>query len=223
MLDKFIRGAIYLIDHSIGVWGWTISNEANNLRESPDGVRLRAFDVVEAYNRIRRGVAADIRMSPGALDPFNAQLGNVADWFSIIYENIDGADFVAMHGYIRGPDSSLVLSKDKFQDAPLQWQSLNYVGCVLDLLEYLPDKYKELPVYVTEFNHLWISTEADGKCGWVTDQRAGEVIAAAYGVALANKFGGLAIYRWMSDDWFVYNNHQVLDTVRKLIEEVYND
>ena len=221
LLDKFIRGAQYLIEHSTGVWGWTIGNEANNPRESPDGVHLRAFDVVEAYNSIRRGVLAGTRMSPGALDPFNAQLGNVADWLDAIYTNIDGAEFVAMHGYIRGPDASLVLSKDKFQDAPLQWQSLNYVGCVLDLAEYLPAQYKDLPIYVTEFNHIWVTSEADGRCGWVTDARAGEVIAAAYGVALANKFGGLAIYRWMSDDWAVFNNDSVLNTVKSLVEETY--
>ena len=221
-LDNFIEGAIYLIENSTGVWGWTLGNEANNPRESPKERMLKPIDVIKVYNTIRRGVAGFIRMSPGALDPFNAQLGDVALWFSMIYSGIDDAEFVAMHGYIRGPDASLVLSKEKFADAPLQWQSLNYIGCVLDLLEYLPVGYESLPVYITEFNHIWKVSEADGKCGWTTDQRAAEVVAAAYGVALANKFAGLAIYRWMSDDWAVYNNTPVLNTVRSLIEEVYN-
>ena len=221
-LDNFVKGATYLIENSSGVWGWSVSNEANNPRESPATKTLTPSDVANVYNAIRRGIAGFVRMAIGGLDPFNAQLGDVAWWLSEIYNNVDDVEFVAVHGYIRGPDSSLVLSKEKFANAPLQWQSLNYVGCVMDLLEYLPVKYKDLPVYVTEFNHIWKTTEAEGKYGWVTDQRAAEVIAAAYGVALANGIAGLAIYRWMSDDWAVYNNNAVLNVVKQLIEETYN-
>ena len=84
----------------------------------------------------------------------------------------------------------------------------------------LPVAYNALPVYVTEFNHIWKTSEAVGDIGWVDDQRAAEVVAAGYGVALAHKISGLAIYRWTGDQWAVEGNLAVLGTVRRLIEEI---
>jgi len=115
----------------------------------------------------------------------------------------------------------LVMSDAKFADAPLTWQYLNYIGCVTELISQgLPVAYQEKPVYDTEFNHLWRTSEAAGDFGWVSDQRAAEVIAAAYGTALAKKLAGIALYRWAGDEWAVENNSIVLETVSKLIEEI---
>ena len=218
--EQFIVSCVETIKNSTGVWGWTVGNEANNPREFPLGFPLTPVIVALTYNRIREQVPG-VRMSPGALDPFHASAGCPSMWLENIYGLIFGAEFVAVHGYIRGPDSSLVLSSAKFTDDPLKWQSLNYVGCVTDLLERgLPEKYSGLPVYVTEFNHIWKTSEAVGDIGWVHDHRAAEVIAAAYGVALAKRIAGLAIYRWTGDPWEVESNLTVLGTVRRLIEEI---
>jgi len=211
----FIDAAIQTIERSTGVWGWTISNEANNPREFPRGASLTAGDVVAAYNAIRARVPAGIRMAPGALDPFNAQAGDPRDWLREIYEGIDGAEFVAFHGYVRGPDPELVGSTAKFADAPLTWQYLNYPGCVTALAEALPAGYRDRPWYMTELNHLWRTVEGDW--GWVDDERAAEVVRRAHIAAEWMGFAGLALYRWAGDAWTIERNGTVLEVVRELL------
>jgi hypothetical protein len=208
---RFVDASIQTINQSRGVWGWEIANEINNPREWPNA-DIIPQDLVTTYNAIRSGVTA--RMSPGALDPFHASRGDPRDWQSVIYDGIDGCEFVAAHGYIRGPEPSLIGSPQRFTDAPLLWQYLNYDRCVTALLEGLPSKYQNLPIYITEFNHLWKTTEGDW--GWVNDQRAYDVILSAYHTAVGVGFSGLALYRWTGDDWRVSDNQHVLDAVREI-------
>lgn len=214
--DLFVDAAVSTINNSRGVWGWTIGNEYNGPREFPLAGPLTPQDVVLTYNLIWEHCDG-ARLSPGALDPFNALAGDPRDWLTQIFDDIDGADFVAAHGYVRGPDPALVGSTAKFTDHPLTWQYLNYPGCITALLSNLPEQYKELPVYVTEFNHLWKTSEAVGDIGWVTDARAAEVIHAAYAAAQYAGFAGLALYRWTGDEWAVKDNSVVLETVKSML------
>jgi len=212
---EFIAAAIATIDQSVGVWGWTVGNEANNPREFPLDGNLTPEIVVRAYSGIRAGVgAAGIRMAPGALDPFNAQAGDPREWLLRIWEGIDGAEFVAAHGYVRGPDPDLVGSPARFQDSPLEWQYLNYPGCIDALLNELPSRYQGLPLYVTEFNHLW-DDGGEGSWGWVDDDRAAEVVRRA--VAAGSHFAGIALYRWAGDEWAVEHNGAVLEAIHGLL------
>ncbi|RLI52508.1 MAG: hypothetical protein DRO87_13095, partial [Candidatus Thorarchaeota archaeon] len=122
--QKFVDAAVATILGSSGVWGWSIGNESNNPREFPLTGSLTPQSVVQTYNYIsnRCGTA---RLSPGALDPFNAQAGDPRDWLVEIFNGIDRVDFIDVHGYIRGPDAALVGSDAKFTDDPLKWQYLN--------------------------------------------------------------------------------------------------
>jgi hypothetical protein len=210
---QFVNAAITTINSSVGVWGWEIGNEYNNPREFPLAGPLTPGAVVQTYNAIRAGCSGK-RLCPGALDPFNAQAGDPRDWLTSIYNYISGAELVTAHGYIRGPDAALVGSTAKFADWPLQWQYLNYPGCITALLDSLPWQFKALPVYVTEFNHLWKTVEGDW--GWVNDQRAADVVRAAYTAAQTCGFKGLALYRWACDEWALYNNQFVLNEVSNI-------
>jgi len=212
----FVDAAVNTINNSRGVWGWTIGNEYNAPREVPLAGPLTPQDVVLTYNYIYERCNG-ARLSPGALDPFNAIAGDPRDWLMGIFGGIHDAAFVAAHGYVRGPDPSLVGSVAKFTDHPLTWQYLNYPGCITALLSYLPEQYAELPVYVTEFNHLWKTSEAVGDIGWVTDARAAEVIHAAYAAAREAGFAGLALYRWTGDEWAVKDNGVVLEAVKTIL------
>ena len=210
---QFVLAAIFTINAST-VWGWEIGNEYNNPREFPRAGALTPAGVAQTYNAIRAGTPGK-RLAPGALDPFNAQAGDPRDWLTGVYGAISGAEFVTAHGYIRGPDANLVGSTAKFADAPLQWQFLNYPGCVTALLANLPTAYKNLPVYITEFNHLWKTIEPDW--GWVTDARAATVVERAFAAASAAGFSGLALYRWAGDEWETYNKGLILDAVKRLV------
>lgn len=216
----FVQAAAQTMIVSRGVWGWEISNEANNPREWPHGGTLLPVQLAEAYNAIRELVWASTarpRMTPGALDPFNAQAGDPRDWLREVWNRISGAEFVAAHGYVRGPNPNLVGSAARFADAPLQWQYLNYPGCITELLKSLPAQWVTLPVYVTEFNHLYKTAEPDW--GWVSDARAAEVVRAAYQAASQAGFAGLALYRWAGDEWRIQGNTAVLNALEALLRE----
>jgi hypothetical protein len=210
----FVHAAVETMRQSRGIWGWTVLNEANNPREFPHGGRLTAWSVIRTYNVIRDLAGEGFRMAPGALDPYHATQGNPRDWLARIYARIHGAEFTAFHGYVRGPDPALVGSEARFTDAPLEWQYLNYPGCVTALRDALPVAYQDRPLYVTEFNHLWKTVEGDW--GWVDDERAAHVIEAAYAAAKRAGIDGLAVYRWAGDDWRVHDNPVVTDAVKRL-------
>jgi hypothetical protein len=215
----FIEAAAETIITSTGVWGWTIGNEYNNPREFPKDGDLTPEIVRDLYNAIRARVfESTVRpmMAPGALDPFNAQAGDPRHWLETVWGGITGAEFVPAHGYVRGPDPDKVDGLDRFQDHPLQWQYLNYSGCVLQLLQYLPLRYKRLPIYVTEFNHIW-RDGGEGEWGWVRDGRAGEIVHRAYWAAREAGIAGLALYRWAGDEWALHDNEVVKAAVRECL------
>lgn len=212
----FIQAATLTINAARGVWAWELFNEMNNPREFPHGADLTPGTVATAYNAIRHALTVR-RLAVGALDPYHATHGDPRAWLQTIYSRITGAEFIAAHGYIRGPDTALVGSDAKFADDPLRWQYLNYPGCVTEPLKALPAPYRSLPVYVTEANHLWRTSEAVGDYGWVTDARAGAVVHEFYAAAALAGFAGLALYRWTGDAWALRTNGAVLEAVRALV------
>jgi len=214
----FVEAAAQTMVSSWGVWGWEIGNEYNNPREFPVTGALTPEAVVEIYNAIRARVWESTvrpRMAPGSLDPFNAQAGDPRDWLNAIWGQIEGAEFVTAHGYVRGPDPALVRSPARFADDPLRWQYLNYPGCITELLKELPCRWDALPVYVTEFNHLWKTAEGDW--GWVDDERAAEIIRRAHRAAQEEHLAGVALYRWAGDAWQVQHNQAVLSAVAEIL------
>jgi len=166
------------------------------------------------YNLVRDGLPPGINMSPGAIDPFFGPGSDCGQWFEQIWQSIAYAEFVDMHGYIRGPDPELVWSDAKFGSDPLKWQYLNYYGCVETLLNRLPLRFKSLPVIISEFNHLWVDVEPN--YGWVRDDRASQVVRKAVERLKDTRVTGLCIYRWDEDDWKVKDNQFVLDAIREV-------
>ncbi|MCK9601358.1 MAG: peptidoglycan recognition protein family protein, partial [Sphaerochaeta sp.] len=124
--NSFIAGAIQLIKSARGVWGWSIGNEVNNPREFPAWRDLTAADAAAAFNALAVACPG-VRLAPAPLDPFNAQAGDPRDWLAGLWGALEHAPaFVDAHGYIHGPDRTLVGSDVKFTDAPLEWQYYNY-------------------------------------------------------------------------------------------------
>lgn len=219
----FIDAAIETVLSSRGVIAVTVGNEANNPREWPHDRALIPADVVRIYDEIRAGVSGRVMTAPGAVDPFYGPGSDNGAWFRNVWNVIAGAEFVDVHGYIRGPEAELCQSAARFGNDPLRWQSLNYWGCCKTLLEMLPERYRTAPVMVSEFNHLWRTVEPDW--GWVTDARAGAVVRAAADAARAwNEAGGrnpvrwLCLYRWSGDEWAVEHNTEVRAAVRAVAD-----
>ena len=212
---RFIDTVVATINSSKGVAWWTIGNEINNPREWPRGHTYTPLEFAIMYNVIRSRVSA--KMAPGALDPFHASAGDPRLWQTIIFGNITGADFIAAHGYSRGPNPDMIGSPAKFTDNPMKWQYLNFPGCVTELARFLPDQYKHLAIYVLECNHLWRDGgEAAGDYGWVMDERAASVVRKACEATLGTRIKLLAFYRWTSDAWAIHNNPFVLGAIKDL-------
>lgn len=210
---RFVEATARTMRLSRGVWAWFMFNEANNRRESPPEHLLTPADIVVTYNAIRE-LAPGIRMSPGALDPYNGELGDPRDWLYEIYNGISGAEAIDVHGYVRGPIPENVGSTAKFTDDPLRWQYLNFPLCCTELLKSLPAQYRGLPWYVSETNHLYKTAEPDW--GWVQDQRAGVIVERLFSAAQSCGCAGLALYRWDADQWACYDNPWVLDAVKRI-------
>ena len=160
---------------------------------------------------------SDIRLSPGAIDPFYGPGSDGREWFCTVWENITGADFIDLHGYIRGPDPTLCWSKARFEHDPLKWQGLNYLECCWTLLDVLPNRHAGLPIVISECNHLWKTVEPDW--GWVNDKRAASVTASLYERALewnrhnAQQIIAVCLYRWQGDAWAIAKNDHVLSAL----------
>ena len=209
--NAFVAAAAQTINNAQGVWGFELLNEANNPREWPQGTVITPQNVADTYNAIYRRVTTDKRnLSPGALDPFNAAAGDPRAWLAQTYTAIDGCQFVAAHGYIRGHEPSLVISTDQFTDAPLLWQYRNYYRCVSALLESLPDAYRTLPIYITEFAPIEIDPL------WLKDPLIAQTVLATHAVAQTQHFAGIALYRWQGDPWHLYDNSFVLEAIKQI-------
>ena len=216
---RFVDAVLGTMDNAKGVWGWTLCNEHNvpdEWHDADDPISPARYAAV--YNTVWEN-APETRIAPGAIDPFNAQYMDCREYWQQVWNSVHGADFVAAHGYVRGPDPALCWSDARFSNDPLTWQYLNYFGCVQTLLEALPDQYGRLPVIVTEFNHLW-RDGGEGDWGWVNDERARRVVEAAaqraqeWNAGARNPVVGICLYRWKGDAWEAYDNLHVLAAIR---------
>lgn len=215
----FVRAAASTIINAKGLRGATISNEANNPREWPADRALTPADVVRVYNAIRAEVDGVVPMAPGAVDPFYGPGSDNREWHGVVWAGVSGAEFVDVHGYVRGPNPELCWDGTRFSNDPLRWQGLNYWLCCQTLLEALPEHYHSLPVLVSEFNHLWKTVEPDW--GWVTDERAAAVVveaterAQSWNTKGVNPVRWLCLYRWDGDEWVLKENA----TVQRVVAE----
>lgn len=212
---KFVLACVRTLGGSLGVKAATIGNEPNNPRE---GDYLTPQGVAETFNAVRYGMRTEginVPIGVGALDPFyGVGAMNPSQWWDIIYEQVEDVDLIPVHGYVRGPYTDMIDSPWLFEDPRMSWQYLNYAGCIRTLVERLPSRFRNLPVIVTEFNHL--HTDNPKVEGWVTDHRAGKVVDKAFDVAKSEGYGVLGVYRWEGDQWHIRDNSAVLDTIRRL-------
>jgi len=215
--EQFVEACLWCIRNAKNVWGWSIGNEYNNPREFPHGQALTPEYVAEIYNEIATMCPANIRLSPGTIDPFYGPGSDCREWVRQIWADTMGADFIDLHGYIRGPDPALCWSKTRFEHDPLRWQGLNYLECCRTFLDVIPNRYAGLPIVISECNHLWKTVEPDW--GWVNDERAVDVIDSIYSRVLEfNRFDthqiiAVCLYRWQGDAWAIAKNDHVLSAL----------
>lgn len=187
------------IEGARGVAGWIIGNEENNPGEWPGGYPhpsdiITPAYYVQLYNAICAGFDSKVSFSPGPLDPYNVVAGEFgvmndpAAWAAYIYGHIDRCDFVTMHAKTQNSDPAECWSLDTFSHPPLVGRRL-HLRTVEDQRSWIPGRFLDRPVYVTEVNP---QRRRDGRLGWDSDGAAWVREACAY-------FRGLA---WVTDIMF---------------------
>lgn len=211
-----------IIQRSQGVSAWTFYNELTNPREQPEGELIDPETAAEAIVRIVREAKPGM-WAIGAVDPTTNWIGMLPnDYLRLMYDRCDELGcrptFIDLHGYIRGPDPQLVYNRDEFEWMP--HHALNYFAQIETQLAALPEWTRGMPVCVSECNHLWRTIEGDW--GWVTDDRAANIVAALWGAARewnmrgANPIRWICLYRWWGDCWSVADIDAILGTTRDI-------
>ena len=164
----FIDAVVATMLSARGVDFFYVGNEPNNRQEWPgfgssDEFQLTREYVTQIYNDIWHRVDDQIRMGPPPIDPYFGPNSNNRDWWTYILEHIDGADALFLHSKTQTNDPDEVWSYEKFANPPLEWQYL-HLRSVETGLEVLPDRFRDLPVFVTELNPHRLG--ASGDIGW---------------------------------------------------------
>lgn len=192
-----------------GVDYWIIGNEQDSSAEGP----IDKVHYVNVYNAIWDLVAGRAKLTPGAIDPYNVDSGDPRDYVQYIYENIHGLDLIALHGKTQGSEPAQCWSYDTFTDPPLIGRYY-HLRTLEDQLSWIPQRFRGVPVYVTELNP---QRKLDGSNGWQGGAVGAEWVQEAYRYcASLNRIAGVMFYRWSDDDWAIQNDAQILGAIRNL-------
>jgi hypothetical protein len=189
-------------------WGFIYGNEPNNPREWSRGHSLTPQYYMESYNRVWSQKPAGARLSPAALDPYNAGWGDWRETWRWVLNSISDCDFLAMHAYTHGPDPALILGKAMFGDEPL-------VGVYYDMrvlesqMAILPAQFQDRSVVVTEMNH-WV--KKDLSVGWEPD--AGSWVRQAFSYLASRGVAGGCLFRHGYVQWKYGDLPNILEALK---------
>jgi len=191
-----------------------LCNEMNNPREHPRGFELTPQYYLESYRRVWDSMPSGCQLSPGAIDPYNAQSAAWGDWrrsWGWVLGGLSGADFLALHAYCHGPGPIIeqIWHDKQFGDAPLI--GVYYDMRVLESQQaIIPPEFAGLPQVVTECNHFM---RRDGTVGW--DQDAGDWTREAYRYFAERGIAGVTLFRFNYDQWRFGDIPGVLDALKE--------
>jgi murein DD-endopeptidase MepM/ murein hydrolase activator NlpD len=216
--------------NSHGVNIYVIGNEMNNPVEWPQGQPIMPENYAQCFNLVYQQIKAadpNALVCPGAIDPYNAAMfwppinspsGDMRVYIQTMLNNVTACDGLAIHAYTHGPDPKLVEDEQtKFGNPP--YTDVRYHFWVFeDVLNAIPARFKNLPVYMTETNHFCTDpNNQDNTQGW-SNVNSGWVWSMYQQVDEWNKRGGQQIYCALlyryplvgDDKWWFYNKPGVV-------------
>lgn len=200
------------IQNAQGMWGWILGNEQNHPVEWPNGQPITPQYYTQCYNEVWERVSGQARLTPGAIDPYNAELMDPRDYITHIYENIHGLDFIALHGKTQGSDPAQCWSYDTFTDPPLVGRYY-HLRTLKDQLSWILQRFWGVPVYVTELNP---QRKFDGSNGWEGGEVSAEWVRQAYAYCHSIGVNGVIFYRWADDEWAIGQDAEILNAIQNL-------
>lgn len=213
-LEDFERAVVATMRSAKGVSYFQYGNEINNPAEWPTGESLTPAGYVESYNRIWWALPVDVKIGPAPLDPYYGPGSDNGAWWQEIMTTIDGADVLFLHSKTQSNDPAEIESDVKFSDHPLRWQFLHFRTFESSLMA-VPDRFKDLPVYITEANPQRLGIN---RFGWQSDntewiKRCKEWIEQWNSNQIHQPISGVVFYRWNDDDWKMHDKPQLLTEV----------
>lgn len=225
-------------------WTIQIANEQNNISEHPgDHGQIREHITAELYAQAFNKVYAAIKtvlpgavVCPGAVDPYHSApmplLGNARwrplDYFQTMLDNIPALDGFILHAYTHGPNLDALTSLATFGDALLGDHYFDFQTYRL-FMERIPAKWRELPVYLTETNHICRPGAAPACThdqGWI-DQNIGWVRAMYAEInrwnrqPYAQQIRCALLYRWAGDQWIIADKPGIQEDFRQALDNDY--
>jgi hypothetical protein len=169
--SAFIDAVVETMLDAAGVDFFHVGNEPNNRQEwpgfgSPHEYPLTREYVTQIYNDIWHRIDGRVKMGPPPIDPYFGPGSNNREWWTYMLDRMDGADALFLHSKTQTNDPTEVWSRAKFSHWPLEWQYL-HLRTVETSLEVVPERFQNLPVFVTELNPQNLSL--GGGTGWQPD------------------------------------------------------
>lgn len=223
-------------------WTIQIANEQNNPREHPGGFEHPTEHIspemyAEAFNKTYakiKAVLPNAIVCPGAIDPYNYmpwKAQNNAQWRPLDYyekmlANIHALDGIILHAYTHGPNLAAVTHLQRFGNGtgPL-WDHYYDFQIYRLFMERIPAKWRDLPVYITEMNHIH-RPAGEHDQGWIS-QNVGWVREVYKEIDRWNKMPyaqqircGL-LYRWFGDQWSLNDKPGILEDFKMALSSDY--
>jgi len=230
-LAAFEDAVVETLNKAKGVTAVHYGNEINNLAEAPGfdqgnppgdhffGLTPKYY--IESYNRIWRRIGREVKLGPAPIDPYFGPGSNNRDWWVQILNGIEGARALFLHSKTQDNNPDNIRSDGRFGNDPLRWQFLHF-RTIETSLEVVPQRFKALPVYVTEANPQRIN---DRELGWENGNTRWVSECVSYLQELNSRAGqqavdGVVFYRWVNDAWELQNKRdiqsQIIEEARKL-------
>ncbi len=233
-----------------GDYAWTIqiANEQNNPREHPGGFEhprehispeLYAQAFNKTYAKIK-AVLPNAIVCPGAIDPYNympwRKLGpgdppySPLQYYEKMLAQIDRLDGIILHAYLHGPDPKRVTSLERFGNGtgPLRDHYFDFRTYTV-FMERIPAKWRDVPVYITEMNHICRASGAplcERDQGWENANTG--VVRAMYQEIdrwnrqpYAQQIRCGLLYRWFGDQWAINDKGGVLEDFKQALDNDY--
>ncbi len=233
-LAAFEDAVAQTLNNAKGVAAAHYCNEINNASEGPgwnpkvnapgpNYFALTPTYYIESYNRVWYKIGTAVKLGPAPLDPYYGPpfpylkfSNNNRDWWRAILQGIAGADALFLHSKTQDNNPDNVRSNARFGGEPLTWQYLHF-RTVETYLAEVPDRFKTLPVYVTEANPQRLN---DNKTlGWEPGNTRWVGECVAYLQEWNSRVGtqavtGAIFYRWANDEWALEDKSLILKQIK---------
>jgi hypothetical protein len=232
-LAAFEDAVAQTLNNAIGVTATHYCNEINNGSEAPgwnpavnapgpDYFPLTPDYYIQSYNRVWYKIRSDVKLGPAPLDPYYgppfpylAYSSNNRDWWTAIMNGIAGADALFFHSKTQDNNPANIWSPAHFGGDPLTWQYYHF-RTIENGLNDVPNRFKTLPVYVTEANP---QVKSDKRLGWEANNGVWITECVSYlqkwNAAIGTQpVNGAIFYRWANDEWALEDKPLILNQIK---------